>query len=284
MAWDPTSDELFNLLPEKRQEAFKYLMNTQGKGLRSDLVRCVAHAYTNNSTDSLIVGQCIEMIHTASLAIDDLPNYDNATIRRGKPCVHLVCGVDIARFTAIDMVYLAMNKISSLVTNCTFDDFSICLWNVLQGQKDDLMFKYKEKSVSSVLDIHLNKTGRLFELCMACGYKVATNPYSYKDVVIQKLKEYGRCIGIMFQLMDDIIDHNSTASEAHKDVHIDYHLGRPSCVLTVGYAETINLMKALNQSCIDILSSPDTQLSEGGAMNIYDAVQGRILEKLEQLI
>lgn len=119
---------------------------------------------------------------------------------------------------------------------------------------------------------------------MVCGYKAATNSYSYKDKVIQRLKEYGRYIGVMFQLMDDLIDHKSTASDAQKDVKIDVQKCRPSCVLTIGYVETLNIIRMMNDHCIDILSSKDIYLSDQDAIKIYDIVQGSILQKIEEIM
>ena len=209
--------EIFNKItidtPDILKKSMKYSLEAGGKRLRPILTYSVCEALDGDLNDALTVGCAIEFIHTYSLIHDDLPAMDNDDYRRGKLTNHKVFGEGIAILAGdallTDAFYVLSNtrfyksinekkiiKILNLISS------SAGSFGMAGGQALDLIFEKKKPDIEDVKKIHLNKTAKLIIASCVSGALIATE---YEDV-LKKIYNYGKNIGLAFQIVDDVLD------------------------------------------------------------------------------
>ena len=146
----------------------------------------------------------LEMVHTASLIHDDLPCMDDETNRRGKTCLHLVYGEDMALLAGSTLFIEAFYLVSQLKSN--LQELSRLLvqhvgfYGIMQGQVWDLRLS-KEKKKKHHMDFIRLKTGSLIQACLEGPAILWAQPKERKA-----LKKLGRFLGPAYQLADDLLD------------------------------------------------------------------------------
>ncbi len=205
----------FNL-PDNRsilEKSINYSVATPGKRIRPLICMATEKSLTGVTNLSIPIGVATELIHCYSLIHDDLPAMDNDDFRRGNPTCHKVFGEDMA-ILAGDVLntyvfeYLA-SRLPTYVNNnislSIIKEFAIAcgIHGMAGGQVLDLK---SENSQDATLDdlqkIHHLKTGALLKLCFTIFSKNITNNKN----VIQLMDKIGNEFGILFQIIDDIID------------------------------------------------------------------------------
>lgn len=204
---------LFSKWPENIQ---KISLNaiSGGKRLRFNIPFQIARSLTKYSPkDELLkAGTAIELIHTSSLLLDDLPFMDNGEIRRGKECIHLKYGVAFTQLAALSMFSEAIN----LLLKIDYDNY-MPITKILEllprfigpnegliaGQVSDLLMK--ENKVNSWEEYYKmvdGKTSSLFILSFCLGWILGQGSFAKFEDVISVSRWFGR----YFQIKDDISD------------------------------------------------------------------------------
>lgn len=191
-------------------EPMRYSLNVGGKRIRPILMLCAYDLYKKNQEEILPFAAAMEMIHTYSLIHDDLPCMDNDDLRRGKPTNHKVYGEALATLAGDSLLNEAM---VIMFKECLSGDLnkiraanvisaSSGIDGMIKGQIIDIESEGKNISEAELLEMHKNKTGKLIEASVMAGAIVAGA--SEKDINI--LSEFGKKLGLAFQIKDDILD------------------------------------------------------------------------------
>jgi geranylgeranyl diphosphate synthase type II len=197
-----------------------------GKRLRPILSLLVAEVLKGNPEAVLPAGCAIEMVHTASLILDDLPSMDDARTRRGRPTCHVVHG----EATAVLAAFALMNRAFEILAE-GWDGGpdaaarggiarelarAIGLDGMIAGQSVDLLMTDREIDFPTLEFIHSRKTGALFMASAALGAMAARA----RSVEVAAVVAYAKNLGLAFQIVDDLIDATG-GTEAGKDVGKD---------------------------------------------------------------
>lgn len=167
------------------------------------------------SPEVLKFALAIEMIHTYSLIHDDLPAMDNDTMRRGNPCNHVKFGEDIALLAGDALLTNAFELISS-VNESEIESSKIVkaigilsqragACGMVSGQAMDLQQDISKISKDDILKIYNLKTANLISASAEMGAIAADT----NDAYLSAAKNYGKNVGLCFQIIDDILDKES---------------------------------------------------------------------------
>ncbi len=211
--------------PERLSKAMRYSLLSPGKRTRA-LLTLLSVDYVKADVDAALVPACaVEMVHAASLALDDLPVMDDASLRRGRPTSHRIFGDDTAILSAVALMNDAFGhvaKASDIPEGTRLDivedlSGSIGLDGLVAGQEMDLHSTSSTSSMEHVELIHARKTGALFAACTKIGGRIG----GLKGEPLANMAEFGMCLGLAFQTYDDLADVHSDEETAGKDVNND---------------------------------------------------------------
>jgi len=174
----------------------------------------------------LPAGCAVELVHTASLILDDLPSMDNATTRRGRPACHVAHGEATAILAAFALQNRAFEVLASGWTGATAAvrhtvarDLAraIGLEGMIAGQAADLDMTGREIDFGTLEFIHSRKTGALFIAAAALGAETAGADAATRSAI----EAYAKNLGLAFQIIDDLLDVTGDSAVAGKDVKQD---------------------------------------------------------------
>jgi geranylgeranyl diphosphate synthase, type II len=216
-----------NVEPRKLHECVRYSLFADAKRIRP--VFCLAVARTFRvAEDGLLNASCVlELVHTSSLILDDLPCMDGATMRRGKPANHLVFGEDTAILAAMYLLNRAYGILAEYRKSFFSPTLATQLASILSsavgsegiigGQFVDLDSKGKNIDLETLEFIHSRKTGSLFYAAaeMAASFSKA------RDAERIAVLKFAKNLGLAFQITDDILDATGEASTLGKDARKD---------------------------------------------------------------
>ncbi|KAL6521965.1 Geranylgeranyl pyrophosphate synthase [Orobanche minor] len=220
--------------PPKIHEAMRYSLLAGGKRVRPMLCIAACEVVGGHLSDSLPAACAVEMIHTMSLIHDDLPCMDNDDLRRGKPTNHKVFGEDVAVLAGDSLLAFAFEFIATATaTNGVAPDRilaavgelakAIGTEGLVAGQVVDLNHTGNNTNVGldTLEFIHVHKTAALLEASVVLGAILGGGGSGQ----VEKLRIFARKIGLLFQVVDDILDVTKSSDElgktAGKDVAVD---------------------------------------------------------------
>ena len=200
-------------LPGAAREA----LLSPGKRVRPGLVFLVGELFGAPEARLLDPACAVEMIHAASLALDDLPSMDDATTRRGRPALHAVHGEDLAILAAVTLIVrafgvLADAGLSALRPATALDLVSRLadatgLLGLASGQSLDLRTPETAASFDRLETIHARKTGALFVASAEFGAVLG----GARERELAAVRSYARNVGLAFQIVDDLLERQDPA-------------------------------------------------------------------------
>ncbi len=211
-------------------ESMRYSLFAGGKRLRPIL--CLAAADVVCGSDetrrkALPVACAIECIHAYSLIHDDLPAMDNDDLRRGKPTNHTVYGEAAAILAGDGLLTYAFDLLSSESTAALGERTRLRIIQTIAraagpqgmvgGQSLDMLYEGKEAGYEILRTIHQSKTGALITASIEAGALAA----AADENQITALRSYGEQVGLAFQIIDDLLDLESSIEELGKTVGKD---------------------------------------------------------------
>ncbi len=207
-------------MPESIHRAIRYSVFSGGKRFRAGLCIAACEIFRENVERAIPVASGIELIHTYSLIHDDLPCMDNDDLRRGKPTLHRMFGENIAVLAGDALNALAFDLVSR-AEDCRLIRIlarAIGTEGMIGGQVADVEAIGKTETTSSDIEfIHTRKTGALIRASLEMGAVVA----KASEPEIQVVGELGSKIGLAFQVVDDILDIESSEEVLGKNVGSD---------------------------------------------------------------
>lgn len=249
------------------EAALAQVIDHPGKLLRAQLAAAGARHHGLPTGKALRLACAIEYFHTASLIFDDLPCMDDATVRRGLPCVHRRHGEATAILTALALITRAYalvaealaqqpQRVRAEITACL--DRCLGVAGLVGGQAWDLGFSQSASSPRQVGRIALGKTGALFELALLLPAAMA-RPSPGEQRALRALCVYW---GQIFQISDDLHDELSSSFTTGKSPGRDRILARPNLALVIGASRArsrLERLRAQSHRTLSALlaSSPD---------------------------
>lgn len=222
-----------NDYPESVHRAMRYSLFAGGKRLRPVLALAASEAVGGNKEDVLPAAGALEMIHTYSLIHDDLPAMDDDSLRRGKPTSHVVFGEAIAVLAGDGLLTEAFRLLADAPPNdpahaekrlraiAVLAEAS-GVQGMVGGQVVDIESEGKSVGPETLDYIHRHKTGAIIRGAVHLGALLGGG--SEED--IDKLTNYGRDIGLAFQIVDDILDVEGDAAALGKTAGKDEQAGK----------------------------------------------------------
>lgn len=201
---------------EKIFEAMKYSLFTGGKRIRPILLLKSCEMVKGSYEEAIPFALALEMIHTYSLIHDDLPSMDNDDFRRGKPTNHKVFGEAIAILSGDGLLNLSYEIMVESIINKSKDknDYNRYLLafkeisnasgveGMIGGQVVDILSDGKIIDSSELKYMYKCKTAALIRAAVVSGGIIG----GANNEEIKKLKIYGECVGLGYQIRDDILD------------------------------------------------------------------------------
>lgn len=206
-------------------EAARSALMGRGKRVRPFMTMLACAHVGGRPEDALDFGCAVEMVHAASLALDDLPCMDDATLRRGAPTVHRAHGEDAAVLASIALLNQAHRVIlqsADLDADCRLAlidtlTHAVGFDGLTQGQMRDLRDPAEDRTEYGLRRLNHLKTAALFTAGLKGGGLIGRG----SPQEIQALTLFGERIGFAFQLFDDLLDATATAEALGKDVAQD---------------------------------------------------------------
>ncbi|MCG6948479.1 MAG: polyprenyl synthetase family protein [Acidobacteria bacterium] len=212
--------------PRPLHESMRYSLLAGGKRIRPVLTIQVATDLGASVEAALDVACAVEMVHAASLILDDLPCMDDASLRRGQSANHLVYGEDTAILAATALLNRAFGVIAEcdLLSAQTRLDLTRLLSEsvgsngIIAGQFCDLQIRHGHgDDLAGLTEMYGQKTGALFVAALEAGALVA----GVDDAWVKAVREYGVNLGLAFQLLDDLLDTFGSREDIGKDTGQD---------------------------------------------------------------
>lgn len=221
-ALDALCDRLLPSVGGAVGDAMRYAITGEGKRLRAILVMLTYEACGGRG-DVAPLAAAVEVVHAYSLVHDDLPCMDDDDLRRGRPTVHRAFSVPVATAAGMAMVPLAARAAWDAARELGLDDAaSGAIVRVLMrasgssgmigGQLLDLEGEGQRLSYAQLERVHRCKTGALMEASVEIGARAA----ALGDERLEAFGQFGRCIGLAFQIADDVLDVTATSDELGK--------------------------------------------------------------------
>ena len=234
------------ILKQKKTELLKpirYGLLPGGKKIRSKLIIDIGKIFKINYYKLIQIGAAVECIHAYSLIHDDLPCMDNDRLRRGKLSTHAKFGESTAILAGNSLLTIAFEILSQPTLKIDYKTKTSLILllskssghtGIAGGQYSDLKFEGKKQSLKKIIDMQVNKTGKLFSFCC-----VAPVIVSKKNKYINLFNSIGSKIGLLFQIADDLIDYSGSTKKAGKKTRKDSKKGKATLISLLGYKNTV---------------------------------------------
>jgi geranylgeranyl diphosphate synthase, type II len=196
-------------------KACQYPIETGGKRIRPLFLLAAVEGMNKPLNDDVFTCACaLELVHTYSLVHDDLPCMDDDDVRRGKPTVHKVYGDNVAVLVGDSLLTKAFEILAGISPRY-LPEILACISEaagtigMIGGQSLDIGLEGPVDDIEVLQRLHNRKTGAL----ITCALHMAAILSDATDEETSQLIEFGRSIGLAFQLIDDILDADQDKKE-----------------------------------------------------------------------
>jgi len=242
------------LAPARLHEAMRYATLEGGKRVRPLLVFAAGEAAEARPERLEVAAAAVELVHAYSLVHDDLPCMDDDVLRRGKPTVHVEFNEATALLAGDALQSLAFQL---LAEHPLADDARTQLEMVkllaaaagsrgmAGGQQIDLEAVGKPLTVPELEAMHIHKTGALIRAAVLLG---ASCGGPLDAALRARLDLYAKTVGLAFQVVDDVLDHEASTATLGKTAGKDARQGKPTYVSAMGIARARGLAQELGEN------------------------------------
>ena len=240
-------------------EAMRYATFAGGKRLRPFLVAHSASLFGVNPANALRAAASIEVLHTYSLVHDDLPCMDDDDLRRGRPTTHKAFDEATAVLTGDALLTIAFEILAHADTHPSAEVRCQLISRLAEaagsngmigGQMIDMRAGESAFGADEVILLQRLKTGQLFEFSCEAGAILGEASVEHQN----RLRNYSRDMGLVFQITDDLLDVTSTAEKTGKAVGKDKEHGKATLVSIYGIDGARNQAESIAKRAIEALS------------------------------
>ncbi len=249
-----------DIVPQRLHQAMRYAVLGGGKRVRP-LLAFAAGELTGADPSRLDVVACaVECIHSYSLVHDDLPCMDDDVLRRGKPTCHVEYDEPTALLVGDSLQSLAFQL---LAEHRLADDPAAQLEMVrvlaaaggsrgmAGGQAIDLASVGKSLSLPELEHMHVHKTGALIRAAVTLGARCG-RPLEQEQM--RELERYAKCVGLAFQVVDDVLDREESTATLGKTAGKDAAHNKPTYVSVLGSVRARSLAEELRAEAVAALA------------------------------
>ena len=262
--------------PATLHGAMRYSVMDGGKRIRPTLVYAAGQA-AGATPQSLDRAACaIELIHAYSLIHDDLPAMDDDDLRRGKPSCHRAFNEATAILAGDALQSLAFQILASDVQSTVTEATRLRMIKTLAlaagsrgmagGQAIDLAATKQQLNIAELEDMHIHKTGALIRASVVLG---ALCSPSSAQADIEKLDHYAKCIGLAFQIRDDILDVEGEAETLGKNTGMDQRLEKSTYPSVIGLGAARQRAAELHTEALESLTGFDEKADPLRSISLY---------------
>jgi farnesyl diphosphate synthase len=240
-------------------EAMRYVVLGGGKRIRPLLSFAAGELNGAEDVRVNVVAAAVELIHAYSLAHDDLPCMDDDVLRRGKPTCHVKYDEATALLVGDSLQSLAFQLMAEF---CLTDNPKKQLEMIKQlaqaagsrgmagGQAIDLASVGKMLTLPELEFMHIHKTGALIRAAVMLGARCGDR---LNDEQLDHLDHFAKCIGLAFQVVDDVLDAEATTAALGKTAGKDAEQNKPTYVSILGVKQARELAEELQQDAYQSL-------------------------------
>ena len=264
--------------PQSIHRAMRYSIFAGGKRLRPILVLSSGEALGATTEDLMPAACAVEMIHTYSLIHDDLPAMDNDDLRRGRPTCHKAFGEAIAILAGDALLTQAFRVLAADVPGRNAEQQLRVIREIaaaagtvealIGGQVVDIESEGRAVDAGTLEYIHRSKTGAMIRVCCVVGGILA----GANAEQMQNITRYGECIGLAFQIADDILDVTQTSEQLGKTAGKDLAAAKATYPAIHGLA-------ASHAKAGELVAAAVAAVSSIGDAQILEAIARFIIER-----
>jgi geranylgeranyl pyrophosphate synthase len=246
--------------PASLHQAMRYAALDGGKRIRPTLVYASGQA-VGSRRETLDAPACaIELIHAYSLVHDDLPAMDDDDLRRGKPSCHKAFGEAGAILAGDALQSLAFHMLSrdnpgtdAATRLRMIGTLALAAGSrgMAGGQTIDLEAAGRQLDIAELEDMHIHKTGALIRASVVLGALTAPE---LEDRALERLDHYAKCVGLAFQIRDDILDVEGETQTLGKRIGADQTLDKSTYPALIGLEASRQRASELNEEAQESLS------------------------------
>ena len=262
--------------PAHLHEAMRYAVLGEGKRIRPTLVYAGGLAVGANQQALDAPAGAIEFIHAYSLIHDDLPAMDDDELRRGKPSCHCAFGEATAILAGDALQSLAFQVLANNTATGVTDSTRLKMIKTLAlasgsrgmagGQAIDLAATGQVQNIAELEDMHIHKTGALIRASLVLG---ALNGTDTDSTQLEKLDHYAKCIGLAFQIRDDILDVEGEAATLGKNPGVDQSGEKSTYPALMGLEAARQRADELHSEAMDSLEGFDASADPLRLISLY---------------
>ncbi|MBX3687471.1 MAG: polyprenyl synthetase family protein [Rhodocyclaceae bacterium] len=251
------------IAPARLHEAMRYAVLGGGKRVRPLLVHAAGEIVAAEAAVLDTAACSIELIHAYSLVHDDMPCMDDDVLRRGKPTVHMQFDEATALLAGDALQTLAFQVLATpaLLADPARQLRMLALLGqasgsrgMAGGQAIDLESVGRQLDRSELEHMHIHKTGALIRASVLLGAHCG-GPID--ETRLEALDHYGKLVGLLFQVVDDILDADADTATLGKTAGKDAANNKPTYVSLLGLADARRLADELLQQALDTLDGLD---------------------------
>lgn len=232
-------------------QAARYSLFSGGKRVRAILTLAVCDMLRGNMAAAADFSAAVEMLHCYSLIHDDLPCMDDDDFRRGKPSCHKAFGEATATLAGDVLLTEAFEVIAQAKTVPEQRMQAIAALTLgggsrgmILGQELDIYWEQKTPARENLDQIHHYKTGALINAAVQMGACAAGAGQAERKV----LEEYAFDLGLVFQIVDDVLDVTSTSEQLGKPIGSDAENGKVTFATLYGVEGAMQLAREINRA------------------------------------
>ena len=247
-------------LPEEQTtaQAARYSLLAGGKRVRGILVLAACDLLGGDVDKAADLAAAVEMLHCYSLIHDDLPCMDNDDFRRGRPSCHKAYGETTARLAGDLLLTEACEVVLSAAlpaeAKCRAARALACgagSSGMVFGQEIDLYYETRQPNAEQLRLVHRNKTGALINAAAQMGAAAAGGTCEDE----QALEAYAYDLGLVFQIVDDVLDVTATAEDLGKPIGSDEENGKTTFVTLYGAEVCMQMAADMTEAACTALTA-----------------------------
>jgi len=258
-------------------EAMRYSLLAGGKRVRPVLALSTAHALGHDPGAVMPYAAALELIHTYSLIHDDLPAMDDDDLRRGKPTCHVAYGENVAILAGDALFAEALRLITSFQSGeprhvvAAIDELLAATGaaGMVGGQFIDIADQVS--TPEELTQMHQLKTGRLIR----ASVKGSAITLGADTGTVERLGDFGAELGVLFQIIDDILDVTGSDAELGKPSGSDERHGKATYVSVFGLDRARELADESHARVRELLDSIDFRGDASDLRAVSEYIYGR---------
>ncbi len=249
-----------DVAPRRLHQAMRYSVLEGGKRVRPLLAFAAGEVAGADVARVDIAAAAVELIHAYSLVHDDMPCMDDDVLRRGKPTCHVEFDEATALLVGDSLQSLAFQLLSEhqLADDTARQLQMVKLLAVASGSRGmaggqaiDLASVGKQLTVPELEFMHIHKTGALIRAAILLGAQCGA---VLEQSRMDRLDHFGKCVGLAFQVVDDVLDTEADTATLGKTAGKDADNDKPTYVTLLGVQAAKRMAADLHQEALDTLA------------------------------